>query len=496
MKKRFSVVEEHGVYFLYEGDQRYVTPCFFNIWSSDKGLVEAISRKIKEGKPNLVMLYLRKYDNEKLVDIIAELTAIDGFNFYHNCEIATNKKLCAKSFTNIQLRKLIDAYSECGSMNLAVHIAVNEADDSWDEAQYYYEDIRNCFDEYCCIDVEDELDLEYLDKLVSKYNAVLVPNDSSDFSALLQELNRYPWEEEPGYESHTDTKDPFAELIELGDKLLAGDGVEKDVAEAVKFYAMALAGDSMKKADVQQRFDEIRKAYGKVDLSKMMQHAIQEGDSESQYQLGVLHSNIIGEEFNKEEAFKWYMKSAENGYASAQAQVGKMYCMGEGGVEINVEEGKKWLNIAINQEDDLIARLTSKFTLTLIESEEEEAREAEEKAKAVAERMAALDEESLRKFEIVREFVSKHDDFWADFEDCDAVYRPFFHSGEPMRFWFYPPTGRYSVIGCESDKLILTKAGEICVENHFDGEFYNILDCLNEPLDDAVEAINNYNASI
>lgn len=109
-------------------------------------------------------------------------------------------------------------------------------------------------------------------------------------------------------------------------------------------------------------------------------------------------------------------------------------------------------------------------------------------------RLANLDADTLRKFEVIREFVSRHDDFWADFEDCDAVYRPLFHVADPMRFWFYPPFGMEASIGCESDKLILTKKGALCVENHNDGLFYNILDCIKDSLDNAYRAVEAENA--
>ena len=68
--------------------------------------MEAIARKIKEGKPNLVILHLRKYDNEELVDIISELTNNDDFDFYHNCDITINKKLCVNLFPNMTISGL------------------------------------------------------------------------------------------------------------------------------------------------------------------------------------------------------------------------------------------------------------------------------------------------------------------------------------------------------------------------------------------------------
>lgn len=514
MKNRFSVVEDDGVYVLYKGSQMYISPCFFNVASSDKGLAEAIARKLEEGKPNLVKLYLREYDNKELVKIIIDSIEFDD-SIYECCgyDITNNPTLCAESFTDIQLRKLIDAYSECGSMYLSMKVAINDVEAEETDvdhaysvaAQIYYDSICDYFENNCCIDVTEDLSVEYLEGFIRKYNAVLVPQNPkarSEFPELLRKLDtrvsgmhsEYDPSKDEGFmdeslENIEDSADHFA----MGDKLLAGDGVEKDVAEAVKCYAQAISDDPMKKDSVQQRLDEIRETYGKVDLSKLMQPAKENGDSMSQFLLGDLHFKIKGEEFSVEEGLKWYRLSAENGLACAQVILGKIYCVGDGGVEVNVEEGKKWLNLAKEQDDDLLSKLLAEFALMSVENQEEEARDLEAKTEKVAERMASLDEETLRKFEIVREFVSKYDDFWADFEDCDAVYRPFFHSGDPMRFWFNPPYDEngYSC-PCESDKLILTKAGEICVENHFDGEFYNILDCVEETLDNAVQAIESY----
>ena len=59
-----------------------------------------------------------------------------------------------------------------------------------------------------------------------------------------------------------------------------------------------------------------------------------------------------------------------------------------------------------------------------------------------------------------------------------------------MRFWFNPPYGkRGTSYPRESDKLVLTKSGKILVEDHSDGRFYNILDCVGDTLENAVYAI-------
>jgi hypothetical protein len=54
------------------------------------------------------------------------------------------------------------------------------------------------------------------------------------------------------------------------------------------------------------------------------------GDAESQYQLGEHYFGIGGVEENKELAFMWYHRAAEQGHAEAQIDLGLMYANGEG----------------------------------------------------------------------------------------------------------------------------------------------------------------------
>lgn len=66
------------------------------------------------------------------------------------------------------------------------------------------------------------------------------------------------------------------------------------------------------------------------------------GDAESQYNLGLTYSYRYGVEKNTEETLKWFTKSAQNGNAKAQLMLGKMYYLGQE-VEENNEEALKWL---------------------------------------------------------------------------------------------------------------------------------------------------------
>ena len=208
MKKRFSVVEKDGRFHLYEDGQEYVTPCFFPISSCDKGLVEAVARKLGEGKPNLVMLYLRKYDNAELVKIIKDLASVDTYSGWYN--ITNNSKLCAEVFKNIQLRRLIDAYSACGSMGLVTNIAARDVEEDYDdffpgmavtsgiyaspyddEADFLYDMLCDHFEDQYDMDVSETLSTDYLADFVMKYNAILVPKGERArrrFSDLLDQL--------------------------------------------------------------------------------------------------------------------------------------------------------------------------------------------------------------------------------------------------------------------------------------------------------------------
>jgi uncharacterized protein len=58
------------------------------------------------------------------------------------------------------------------------------------------------------------------------------------------------------------------------------------------------------------------------------------GEPHAQFKVGMLMRD-------KEQAFKWLLKSAKQGHVYAQEQIGKRYLLGEG-VKKNCEEAKKW----------------------------------------------------------------------------------------------------------------------------------------------------------
>lgn len=71
-------------------------------------------------------------------------------------------------------------------------------------------------------------------------------------------------------------------------------------------------------------------------------------DAKSQFMLGIMYSEGKGFEKSDKEAFKWYLKSAQQGYHKAQFNLGNEYNEGVG-VKQNYKEAAKWYLKAAKQ---------------------------------------------------------------------------------------------------------------------------------------------------
>ena len=71
----------------------------------------------------------------------------------------------------------------------------------------------------------------------------------------------------------------------------------------------------------------------------------EQGDAESQYNLGVMHRKALGVPKNNKTAVKWYRLAAEQGHANAQSNLGLMHGNGQGVIKDNVY-AHMWFNIA------------------------------------------------------------------------------------------------------------------------------------------------------
>lgn len=102
----------------------------------------------------------------------------------------------------------------------------------------------------------------------------------------------------------------------IGQKYSAGDGVSKNMEEAVKW---------------------------------LEQSAVQ-GNADAQLSLGSLFISGRGVPRNSTEAAKWFQLAAEQGRSNAQIQMARMHLSGAGVTKDDVE-ASKWANLALAQGD-------------------------------------------------------------------------------------------------------------------------------------------------
>lgn len=93
-----------------------------------------------------------------------------------------------------------------------------------------------------------------------------------------------------------------------------GQGISKDLKEAVKWYSFAA----------------------------------KQGNAIAQLNLGLMYYDGQGLHQNFKEAIKWYRLAAKQDNADAQFSIGLAYYTGSG-VPLNLEESIKWFNLAANQ---------------------------------------------------------------------------------------------------------------------------------------------------
>jgi TPR repeat protein len=72
--------------------------------------------------------------------------------------------------------------------------------------------------------------------------------------------------------------------------------------------------------------------------------AAEQGDAKAQYNLGVMYDKGYGVPENDKTAVKWYTKAAEQGYAGAQGNLGVKYSNGEG-VLTDTKRAYMWSNL-------------------------------------------------------------------------------------------------------------------------------------------------------
>src|ERR1700734_2433937 len=85
-------------------------------------------------------------------------------------------------------------------------------------------------------------------------------------------------------------------------------------------------------------------AYNRGDFAAALQEwqpLAEQGDANSQYNLGLLYARGEGVPQDYQKAIVWYQKAAEQGVPAAEYNLGVMYANGQG-VTANPQEASKW----------------------------------------------------------------------------------------------------------------------------------------------------------
>ena len=104
-------------------------------------------------------------------------------------------------------------------------------------------------------------------------------------------------------------------------------------------------------AELEGMYNKGKKAYDNKKYKQAIKYfrkAAEQGYASAQYNLGYCYDNGKGVTIDSDEAAKWYRKAAEQGHAEAQHELGHCYGYGRG-VEKNYTEAVKWYKKAAEQ---------------------------------------------------------------------------------------------------------------------------------------------------
>ena len=104
---------------------------------------------------------------------------------------------------------------------------------------------------------------------------------------------------------------------------------------------------------VADSFEDGLSAYRRGDFmlaARLYRPLAEQGDASAQAELGAMYANGQGVPLDYQEAMKWYRKAAQQGNAQAQVGLGVMYVQGRG-VPQDAQEAVKWYGRAAKQGD-------------------------------------------------------------------------------------------------------------------------------------------------
>jgi TPR repeat protein/response regulator RpfG family c-di-GMP phosphodiesterase len=146
---------------------------------------------------------------------------------------------------------------------------------------------------------------------------------------------------------------PVEEWCRRGEACYYGEGVQKNPAEAVKWFRWA-ALRGFARAQCWLGYCYQRYLYGVTgDVAqsvRWLQKAARQGEMTAEYNLGICFEGGLGVSKDKERMIMWYRRAAEQGHLGAHFRLGMHYTTlartGRLGADAETREGLKWLERA------------------------------------------------------------------------------------------------------------------------------------------------------
>lgn len=110
-------------------------------------------------------------------------------------------------------------------------------------------------------------------------------------------------------------------MAELGERYEEGDGVQQDIAQAIRWYRLAAEhGDE----DASERAEELEES---IDQIMVWKHAAEQGNAEAMYHLADSYDWGWHIKCDLEKAAYWYTLAAEHGESRAERSMERLKCL-------------------------------------------------------------------------------------------------------------------------------------------------------------------------
>ena len=110
-------------------------------------------------------------------------------------------------------------------------------------------------------------------------------------------------------------------MAELGERYEEGDGVQQDIAQAIRWYRLAAEhGDG----DASERAEELEEHLEEIELWKL---AAEQGDAMAMYRLGEAYDLGWYVRYDLDQAIHWYTLAAEQGFRMGDWRLEKLKCL-------------------------------------------------------------------------------------------------------------------------------------------------------------------------